>query len=143
LEKGLSLAQERGYDLVEVAPKANPPVCKLLDWGAYLYKLEKEEKRRKSRQKEVEIKGLRLSFNIADHDLKTKLKQAQKFLEKGYKIRIEMVLKGRELAHVDRVKKIFRQFIDQLKEEGQMIKEEHPLKRQGRRFTQIISNLPK
>lgn len=111
----------------------------MLDWGAYLYKLEKKERKKKSRQKEIEIKGIRLSFNIASHDLEVRLKQAQKFLEKGNKVKIEMILRGRELAHQDRARQLFKDFIEALKERGLSVREDQPLKKQGKRFSQIIS----
>jgi translation initiation factor IF-3 len=93
-EKALQLAKERGLDLVLITDKANPPVCKLIDYGKFLYQQKKQEKKRKMSQ----VKGVRLRFNISLHDLETKAKQAKKFLEEGDKVKIEMMLRGREKA---------------------------------------------
>lgn len=91
-----NLARERGLDLIEVASKTVPPVCKISDYGKFLY--QKEKQSRGSKPHRVEVKGIRLSFNIAKHDLEMKAKQAQKFLEKGDRVRIGVVLRGREKA---------------------------------------------
>lgn len=106
------MAYERGLDLVEVAANARPPVCRIIDYGKYLY--QQEKKARQSRFKQVEIKGVRLSFGIAKHDLELKAKQAEKFLKEGHKVKIDIILRGREKAHADLAKEkmeIFRQMI--------------------------------
>ncbi len=94
--QALNLARDRGLDLIEVASKTVPPVCKISDFGKFLY--QKEKMSRGSKPHRVEIKGIRLSFNIAKHDLEMKAKQAQKFLEKGDRVRVEIILRGREKA---------------------------------------------
>src|SRR3989338_5020417 len=99
--KALELAREKTLDLVEVSPKADPPVCKILDFGQFKYQKEKEVRKQKAQSKEVEVKGIRLTFRIGEHDLEVRRDQALEFLGRGDKIRIEMVLRGRERGHRD------------------------------------------
>lgn len=96
LQKALEIAEEKGLDLVEVAPFAKPPVCRILDWGKYRYEQKKKEKQNKGKTKEV--KEIRISFRISQHDLENKLKNAKKFLEKNHKVKIILFLKGREIT---------------------------------------------
>jgi len=97
IEEALRLAYEKNLDLVEVAAKTDPPVCRVVDLGKFQYQREKQAKKAGQAHR-VEIKGIRLSFNIAKHDLEMKARQAQKFLAKGDRVRIEIVLRGREKA---------------------------------------------
>lgn len=99
-----NLARTRGLDLVEVAGKVEPPVCRLVDFGKFQYRERKKAKGHKAHK--VEVKGIRLGFNIAKHDIEMKAQQAQKFLEKGDRVRVEIVLRGREkaFAHLARQK---------------------------------------
>ncbi|MFH1308982.1 MAG: translation initiation factor IF-3 [Patescibacteria group bacterium] len=94
--KALSIAKERLLDLVEISPTANPPVCKITDYGKYQYSEEKKQRKMKAKQKKFELKGIRIGFNTSSHDLETRVKQIEKFLKLGHKVRIEMRLKGRE-----------------------------------------------
>ena len=114
--EALSMARERGYDLVEVAPNVRPPVCKFLNYGQYKYQKEKQQQQQKKRAKKVEIKGVRVSPRISENDLKFKAKQADKFIKQGDKVRIEVVIKGREYTHMDLVRKTFDQFIETMEE---------------------------
>src|SRR3990167_5579447 len=100
-EEAIKLAEAKEMDLVEVSPKAEPPVCKILDYGQFKYQKEKEAKKRKAQSAEVELKGIRLSVRIGVGDRDVRLKQALKFLEKGDKIKVELPLRGREKAHRD------------------------------------------
>lgn len=134
----VALAKEQGLDLIEVSPKAQPPVCKILDFGTFKYQKEKEAKKQRAASKEVEIKGIRLSFRIGENDLQVRLKQAKKFLEKGQKLRIELILRGREKAHKDRAEDILNGFIDRLKEDYD-IRVESPVKRMGGRMNTIVA----
>lgn len=102
LKEALALAEEKGLDLVEIAPNANPPVCKIIDWGRFQYEQKKKEKSQKNKAKET--KQLRISFRISPHDLEVKLKQASKFLEKKHKIKISILLKGREITKIEEAK---------------------------------------
>jgi len=137
LEKALQIARERGFDLIQVTEKLEPPVCKLMDYGKYLYQQQKKEKAAKH-HRVSELKGIRLSFGISEHDLETRVHQAEKFFKKGYKIRIEMRLRGREKAHQDFAREKIKKFLEIL-EESTPIKIERELKRQARGLTMIIS----
>lgn len=136
-EKALEIAKDKGLDLVEVFPKANPPVCRLTDYGKYRYKQKKiEQKQKINQRKNSIIKGIRLSLNISEHDQKFKAKQIRKFLEKKYRVKIELILRGREAAHLDLAKEKISNFIKTLEEE---VKIEMPAKKLGRKLVTIIS----
>lgn len=133
--KALALAQERGYDLVEIAPTAKPPVCKILDFGAFLFRQEKQERKAKAHQKKVELKGIRLTFRIGQHDLDTRKQQSLKFLDEGHKVMLEMRLRGRENAHRDLAKQHMEKFAASF---GHGVGVEQPISVQGNRLTMII-----
>ncbi len=111
--EAIALAQEKGLDLVEVSPRSNPPVCKIIDYGKFQY-LQTKQQNRNSKQKKTETKGIRLGLRTGEHDFNFKLKQAEKFLLKGHKVKIELRLKGRERAHQDLAKENLKQFIDKI-----------------------------
>lgn len=123
-ERALTTAQERGYDLVEVSPKAEPPVCRFLDYGAFKYQKEKEMRSQKAHAKKVDIKGVRLSVKMGDNDFNVRLEQALGFLEDGDKLRIEIRLRGREKAHADIGKERIQAFINKLNERYQLYVEQ-------------------
>jgi len=137
IEEALRIARERNLDLIQVTEKVEPPVCKLGDYGKYLYREEKKEKAAR-KHRGGELKGIRLTFNISQHDLETKASLAGKFLNKGDKIRIEMPLRGREKALQDFAKEKFEKFVEILKTTTPL-KIERELKREPRGFTMIIS----
>ncbi len=134
-DEALRLAQERGFDLVEVAPHARPPVCKLLDYGAYQYRLEKQERKAKAHQKRIEVKGVRLSFKIGDHDRQMRQSTARRFLDQGHKVKIEMILRGREFAHQGRAREKIVEFIKEL---GEKVLVEQPLNKLGNKLSCVI-----
>lgn len=136
-KEALALAEERGMDLVEVSPKAEPPVCKLLDYGAFKYQKEKELKQQKAHARKVEVKGIRLSVKIGVGDLEIRKKQALKFLEEGQKLKIEIILRGREKAHGDIAMQKIQEFIAQIAEHYELFIEQPP-KRQGGNVSAII-----
>ena len=136
LEEALQLAKERNLDLVQVTEKVQPPVCKIIDRGKYLYQLQKKEK--KSKKKTSQVKGIRLSFRISDHDLETKTRQAEKFLKKGDKIKVELILRGREKALGNFTKEKLLKFVGNLKEKIP-IKIEQDIKRRPGALTMIIT----
>lgn len=98
-EKAIAIAQAKELDLVEVSPKAEPPVCKILDYGQFKYQKEKEARKQRAQANEVEMKVIRLSVRIGQHDKEVRIKQALKFLERGDKVKIELPMRGREKAH--------------------------------------------
>jgi translation initiation factor IF-3 len=104
IDQAISMARAKFLDLVEISPKAIPPVCKIMNFGKYQYQKSKEDRQNKSKQKKNEIKGVRLSIRTDTHDLIFKKKQVEKFLEKNNKVKIEITLKGREKAHQDLAK---------------------------------------
>lgn len=138
LEQALQIARERGLDLVQVTERVEPPVCKIVDYGKYLYSLQKKEK--KSKKKAGQLKGIRLSFGISDHDLKIRVRQAEKFLKKGNKVKVDLILRGREKALGDFAKKKMEKFIEMLKE-SIPLKVERELKRGPRGLTIIITKV--
>lgn len=137
LGKALQLSRERGLDLMQVTEKVDPPVCKIIDYGKYLYREEKK-KRQTKKQTKGGLKGIRLSFNISVHDLEIRAKSAEKFLKKGNKVRIEMRLKGREKALQSFAREKMNKFLEMLKNLLE-IKVERDLKKEVRGLTIIIS----
>ncbi|KKW34761.1 MAG: Translation initiation factor IF-3 [Candidatus Giovannonibacteria bacterium GW2011_GWA2_53_7] len=133
--EALRLATERGFDLVEVAPTANPPVCKLLDFGAYQYQLEKTERKARAKQKKTDVKGIRLSLKIGRHDLEFRVNLAKKFLDQGHKVRVEILLRGREKAHRGMAVDILNQYVASLGE-GAIV--DQPLSQQGGKLFLIV-----
>ncbi|TSC55556.1 MAG: translation initiation factor IF-3 [Parcubacteria group bacterium Gr01-1014_18] len=136
--EALKMAQERETDLVEVSPKANPPVAKLLDYGKFIYQHEKLMQKQKAKARKVDIKGVRLSMRISDHDLEMKINQAKGFLEKGDKIKIEMNIKGREHQHTGMAMEVINKFIKDLSSAYTLEIESNPMKMAGK-ITSIIS----
>ena len=132
----LSLAREKELDLVEVQPKANPPIAKILDFGQFQYEQEKTKSKQKARQKKVDIKAIRISFRISEHDKETKHKQAEKFIKQGHKIKIDVVLKGREKAYVSQAKETMENFAKSL---GEGIVIEQPFSKQGGRLSLTVA----
>ena len=116
--KALEMAQERGLDLVEVAPMAAPPVARFLDFGQYKYELTKREKEAKRRQRSVTFKEVRLSPKIGIGDFETKLHRALEFLEDGDRIKVTVRFRGRELTHPELGRRMLERFADQVKEHG-------------------------
>lgn len=137
LKEALQIAQERNLDLIQVTEKTDPPVCKITDYGKYLYSLEKKEKQSHIKTS-GETKGIRLTFNISTHDLEVKAHQAEKFLKKKDKIRVEMILKGREKIYENLAKEKINQFLEILKKTTP-VRIERELKKETRGFTIIIS----
>ena len=95
----LKLALENHLDLVEIAPTAKPPVCRIMDYGKYRFEMAKREKEAKKNQKTIELKEIRLSLNIDTHDFNTKLKHAEKFIKQGNKVKVSIRFRGREMGH--------------------------------------------
>lgn len=138
IDKALALAAERGFDLVEVSPKAEPPVAKLIDYNKFKYEEQKEARKAQSKQKKVDIKGIRLTFRMGKHDVDLRLNQAKKFLAEGQKVRIEMMLKGRERRHTDLAKENIQEFINNIKA-TEDIKVEQNLDQQGNKLNITIA----
>ncbi len=111
--EALVIAQERGTDLVEVAPKAKPPVCRLMDYGKFLYEAQKRERDARKSQTKVEIKEIRLRPKTGEHDINYRLRDARRFLERGAKVKVRIRFRGREVTHPE----VARDLMDRLAEE--------------------------
>ena len=135
-KEAYKLAQEAELDLVKIAPTAKPPVCKIIDYGKYKYELARKEKEAKKKQKVIEIKEVRLSPNIEDNDLNTKVSAAKKFLEKGNKVKVTLRFRGREMAHMASSKHILDDFAKMLEEVAVV---ENPAKVEGRSMTLVLA----
>lgn len=133
----LKKAVELGKDLVVVSPKANPPVAKLIDFGHFKYQKEKEARKQRAQSHDVDLKGVRLSARIGAHDLDIRYAQAKKFLERGDKIKVEVILRGREKSHGDLAMNIIEGFLKRLKDDMPLRMEQEP-KRQGNAVTAIL-----
>lgn len=112
--EALQIARERGLDLVEIAPMAHPPVCKIMDFGKFQYQKSKQDRLNKAKQKKFDIKGIRIGVRTDDHDLSFKKNQAEKFLSKGNKVKVEIILRGREKAHQDLGRKTLEEFLKEI-----------------------------
>jgi translation initiation factor IF-3 len=100
-QQAIAMAREQSLDLVEVSPKAQPPVCRIMDFGKFQYQKSRQERQNKAKQKKFDIKGIRLGVRTDEHDLDFKRNQTEKFLAKGNKVKIEIHLRGREKIHQD------------------------------------------
>lgn len=141
LAEALRLANEADLDLVEVNPKANPPVAKIANFGQLKYEKEKLVHKQKMQQKKVEIKNIRLSFRISEHDFNFRVVQAEKFLAKDNKTKIELILRGRERQYPKKAAEIVNNFLAKLQEKENLnIEIEQPLTNLGGRFTMILVN---
>lgn len=136
--KALAMARERELDLIEVSPLANPPVAKIFDFSKLKYQEEKERRKERAHQQKIEVKGIRLSLRISRHDIETRLIQSKKFLTEGNKIRIELILKGRERQHRDLAIKIINNFIESLNQKLP-IKIEQEIKIQGGQLSMLVT----
>lgn len=134
----IDLAKSKGLDLIQVTEKVDPPVCRIGEYGKYIYTQQKKERKIKAHTKESKLKEIQLGFNISPHDIEIKAKQAEKFLKEGDKVKIDLVLRGREKAMGDFAKKKVELFQETL-QALTPIKIERELKREPRGFSMIIS----
>jgi len=139
LETALSFADRQGLDLVLISPNANPPVAKIMDYGKFRYDQQKREKEAKKKQRIIEVKEIRLSTFIEQHDLEVKGTMAKKFLTEGDKLKVSLRFKGRERGRTDRGFEVMQRFVDVLKEFG--TPEKTPVL-EGRSLIMIINPLP-
>jgi translation initiation factor IF-3 len=134
--RALALAQSEGWDLVEIAPNATPPVAKILDFGKYRYEEQQKAKDAKKKQKAVTWKEIRMAPKIDDHDIETKIKAAQRFLDEGDKLKVTVRFRGREMAHPDRGRALLLAVGEKLKDHG--IIERMPLL-EGRQMIMVMN----
>jgi translation initiation factor IF-3 len=128
-------ANERELDLVKISPNANPPVCKIMDYGKFIYEQNKRDKEAKKKQTVIEVKELRISAKIEDHDFDFKVKNATKFLEEGNKVKISIRFRGREIAYSALGREVMNKFADTVKEYGKV---DRPPIMEGRTMSMIL-----
>ncbi len=138
--EALSMAQERGYDLVEVAPMASPPVCRFLDFGQFKYEQAKREKEAKRRSRAVEFKEVRLRPKIGQGDFDTKVHRATEFLTDGDRIKVTVQFRGRELTHPEIGRNLLNRFADAIKDHGTV---DRPPTLEGRAMSMTVSSIHK
>jgi translation initiation factor IF-3 len=136
IQEAQARADEAGLDLVEIAPNATPPVCKVIDYGKYRYDQTKKEKENKKAQHQVKIKEIKLRPTTDDHDLETKLRHARDFLSKGNKVKISLMFRGREMAHPEIGSKLIDQVCETLSD---VATAESPAKLFGRFLTIVLA----
>lgn len=134
--KALEIAEEKRLDLVKVAPTANPPVCRIMDYGKYKYELAKREKEARKNQKVINVKEIRLTPNIEAHDLNVKAKTAIRFLESGDKVKVSVRFRGREMGHTEIGREVLKDFAKLIDEVGTI---EKPAKLEGRNMVMHLT----
>lgn len=132
----MEIADERKLDLVNVAPTAKPPVCKILDYGKYKYEISKKEKEARKNQKIINVKEIRLSPNIETHDLNTKANRAIEFLGDGDKVKVSVRFRGREMGHTEAGRVVLNDFVKIIGDAGII---EKPAKLEGRNMTMFLA----
>ncbi len=135
LEKALQIARTQDLDLVEVAPNAKPPVCRVMDFGSFVFEQKKKEKAQKKAKKVTEMKGVRFGIRISQHDLDVKLRASRKFLEKGHPVKATLQFRGREIVHDDLGYKKMEEFKQGL---ADISKVDQPPRKQGRQIVMIL-----
>jgi translation initiation factor IF-3 len=132
----IRLSEERGFDLVEIAPQAVPPVCKIIDFGKFKYEQQKREKIQKKNQTVSVLKEIRLHPNTDVHDFDFKTKHAINFLEEGNKVKVSVMFKGREMAYTEQGEELLNRFIERMDD---LAKLESPIKLEGRNMNIILA----
>jgi len=136
--EALRMAREQELDLVEVSPKTNPPVCKIMDYGKFKYQLAKKAHEAKKKQTVIQIKEMKLGLKIEKHDLTFKMKHMKEFLSDGHKVKVIIMFKGREVLHIDMGEKLAQKIIESMKDAGTM---EQKLRFDGRNIVMIFAPL--
>jgi len=136
LKEALRLAQEINLDLVNVAPQAKPPVCRIMDYGKYRYEQSKREKEARKKQKTIQVKEIRLSPTIDENDVRTKLNSVKKFLKKGDKVKLSIRFRGREITHQEIGRKVLDRIAESVKDLSEI---ERLPKVEGRQMIMILT----
>ncbi len=136
LLEALTRAEQAGLDLVEIAPNAEPPVCKIIDYGKYRYQLTKKEKEQKKAQHQVKVKEIKIKPNTDDHDIEVKMKHAREFIAKGNKVRVTCMFRGREMLHSEYGRRAVQKFCDDL---ADVAAPESPPKMLGRNLSVVLA----
>jgi translation initiation factor IF-3 len=140
IEQAQAQAQQDGLDLVEISPNAKPPVCKVIDYGKFRYQMTKKERESKKAQHQAKLKEVKVKPNIDEHDLQVKIKRAREFIEKGNKVRVTCMFRGREMAHQELGQKVALRIAEELSDIAQT---ESPPKQMGRNFSLVLAPLGK
>ncbi len=135
----MQLAADAGLDLVEISPNANPPVCKIMDFGKFKYEQQKRESEARKKQKIIEVKEVKFRPNTDTHDYDVKMKNVYKFLEKGDKVKVTLRFRGREMAHQNLGRELLERVAEDIKELGKV---ENMPKMEGRQMIMMIGPLP-
>ncbi|MFU8811370.1 MAG: translation initiation factor IF-3 [Balneolaceae bacterium] len=136
IERAMEVAEQFGLDLVEVAPDANPPVCKIIDFGKYMYEKKKKEKEAKKKQHTIQVKELRFRPQTDDHDLEFKTRHARGFLEDGDKVKATVQFRGRDMLYTDQGKELLLNLAEELSD---ISKVETPPSMEGRRMNMVLA----
>lgn len=139
-DNALRTAYDKGLDLILISPNAQPPVCRIADYGRYRYEQEKREKEAKKKQNIIEVKEVQLSCRIDTHDFETKVKHALRFLGEGNKVKVVLRFRGREMSHQEIGKEILERFREAVKESGTVDKSPNL---EGRLMTMIVNPIKK
>jgi len=137
-EEGMRIATEAGLDLVEISPNANPPVCKVMDFGKFKYEQQKRESEAKKKQKVIDVKEVKFRPNTDTHDYMVKLRNVQRFLEKGDKVKVTLRFRGREMAHQQLGRELLERVAEDVKDLGKV---ENMPKMEGRQMIMMIGPL--
>jgi len=135
INQALEIAEEKGLDLVEVAPSAKPPVCRLMDYGKFKFEQSKREKEARKKQKVISIKEVKLRPNIDEHDFLVKARNARKFLISGDKVKVTIMFRGREITHPELGEKLSLRMVEELSDVSAV---EKPPKVEGRNMVTIL-----
>jgi len=135
-EEGLEIALDAGLDLVEISPSADPPVCKVLDYGKHKYEAQKKANEARKKQKVIEVKEIKMRPGIDEHDYQVKMRSVQRFIDDGDKVKMTMRFRGREMAHQELGKKVLDRVRDDVDEVAKV--EQFP-KSEGRLMTMVIA----
>jgi translation initiation factor IF-3 len=138
--EALEQAEAKGLDLVEVAPNAKPPVCKIMDYGKYLYEEKKKSQEAKKRQTQIQVKEIKFRPHTDDHDLMTKIKHIRRFIEDGDRCKVTVFFRGREMAHKDRGQVILDRIVEMVSD---VAKVEQTSRVEGRTMFLLLAGLPK
>ncbi len=138
-KEALKEAEKRNLDLVEISPNANPPVCKIIDHGKYKYRQQKKEQKKSQKSHQPELKTLKLSFSISEHDMEIRAKNAKKFLERGDRVRVVLPLRGRENALKGKAREKMRKFVEIVKDQDVDVEIEKDIKKEPRGLTMTLT----
>jgi len=136
MRDALNMAHERGLDLVEVSPNADPPVCRLMDYGKFLYEKAKRERKARKAQKTVDVKEIRLRPKTGEHDVDFKLRDATRFLQQGYKVKVRIQFRGREITYPELGRELLEQIAQRLSDVSEI---ESPPRLEGRSMLMILN----